>query len=291
MDTLARFNDAMRYIETGLTEEIDYGEMARRAGCSEYHFRRVFSFLAGMPLGEYIRRRRLAMAAERIRLGDDRVIDLALMFGYESADAFSKAFAAMHGSTPSQAKKGQMPVVAFPPMTFQLTMRGGTEMNYHVTKKEQFRIVGFKKRITMQFEGVNQQIEPIVQKLTPEAIAGLKSLCDTEPYGMLSVSANFAERTEEGRELDQYIGVATTQAPPEGFDMLDVDASDWAVFTVTGAFPAAMQSTWAKIYAEWLPSSGYDLAEGPEMLWHESPDLSSPMLKSEIWIPVKRKEV
>ena len=291
MNVLARFNKAMRYIEARLTEEIDYGEMSRMAGCSEYHFRRVFSFLTGMPLGEYIRRRRLALADERIRLGNDRIIDLALMFGYESADAFGKAFIAMHGITPSQAKKGRMSVVAFPPMTFQMTIKGGTQMNYRVIQKDPFRIVGFKKRITMQFQGVNQQMEPLMQKLTPQAIAGLKGLCDTEPYGMLSVSANFEERTEEGRELDQYIGVATTQTPSEGFDVLEVAALDWAVFTVTGAFPVAMQNTWAKIYAEWLPSSGYDLAEGPEMLWHESPDLAKPEQKSEIWIPVKRKEL
>lgn len=290
MDMLGRFNEAMRYIENNLTERIDFGQMARVAGCSEYHFRRVFSFLAGMPLGEYIRHRRLAVAAERIRLGEERIIDLAVMFGYESADAFGKAFAAMHGMTPSQARTGRTPVVAFPPMTFQMTIRGGTEMNYRITEKGPFRIVGFKKRIRMQFEGVNPQMDSLVKKLTPESIGQLKGLGDMEPCGMLSVSANFSERTEEGGELDQYIGVATTQLAPEGYDVLEVAASAWAVFTVKGAFPEAMQSTWAKIYAEWLPSSGCQLTDGPEMLWHERPDSSKPELTSEIWVPVKTRK-
>ena len=159
-------------------------------------------------------------------------------------------------------------------------------MDYQIVKKEAFQIVGFKKRITVQFRGVNSQMETLVQKLTPAIIAELKGLCNVAPKGMLSVSANFSERTVEGSEADQYIGVATTNAAPNGYDVLEVESSSWAVFSVVGDFPNALQEAWAKIYAEWFPTSGYELTGGPEMLWNESPDTSQKEYRSEIWIPV-----
>lgn len=162
-------------------------------------------------------------------------------------------------------------------------------MEYRIVQKSAFQIVGFRKRITLQFEGVNPQMDSVIAKLTPEVVLQLKGLCDTEPRGMLHASAHFAERQVEGTELDQYIGVATTKPAPSGYDVLPVMASDWAVFTVVGPFPQAVQDTWARIYAEWLPSSGFQLTGGPELLWHESPDLNRPDCRNEIWIPVERK--
>lgn len=288
MNMLAQFNDVMSYIERNLMYDIEFSRISRIAGCSEYHFRRMFSFLAGMPLGEYIRRRRLSVAGMLLQTESVKVIDLALQLGYESPEAFSKAFQAMHGVTPSQAKKENTELKVLPPMTFQLTIRGGMEMNYRIVEKEDFYIVGFKKRITMQFKGINPQMDSLVQKLTPEIIAELKDLCDVEPKGMLSVSANFQGRTTEGSELDQYIGVATSKAVSNDYDILHVAASTWAVFKVVGTFPDAIQDTWAKIYAEWFPTSGYELTGGPELLWNETPDTSKPDYKSEIWLSVRK---
>lgn len=241
-----------------------------------------------MPLGEYIRRRRLSVAGILLQTEPVKVIDLALQLGYESPEAFSKAFQAMHGVTPSQAKNKNIVLKVLPPMTFQLTIKGGIEMNYRIVEKNAFYIVGFKKRITIQFKGINPHMNSLIQKLTPQIIADLKSLCDMEPKGILSVSANFQERTAEGSELDQYIGVATSKTASNDFDILHVEASTWAVFKVVGTFLDAIQDTWAKIYAEWFPTSGYELTGGPELLWNESPDTSRPDYKSEIWIPVCR---
>lgn len=290
MNPLVQFNDALSYIENNLMNDIDPNQIARISGCSEYHFRRMFSFLAKMPLGDYIRRRRLSVAGTLLQSEKVKVIDLALQFGYETPEAFSKAFYAMHGVTPSQAKKENVELKVLPPMTFQLTIRGGIEMNYRIVEKDDFYIIGFKKRITMQFNGINLQMNDIVQKLTPEIIVKLKSLCDTEPNGILNVSANFSERTAEDSQLDQYIGVATTKniEPETDFDILPVEASTWAVFKVVGTFPHTVQKTWANIYAEWFPTSGYELTKGPELLWNESPDMSKPDYKSEIWIPVRK---
>lgn len=288
MNILAQFNEAMAYIEKNLLNTIEPRQISQIAGCSEYHFRRMFSFLAGMPLGEYIRRRRLSLAGALLQSEQRKIIDLALELGYESPEAFGKAFYAMHGITPSQARKAPTALKTLSPMTFQLTIKGGTEMDYRIVDKEAFYIVGFKKRITLQFKGINPQMDEVVQKLTPEIIAELKGLCNIEPKGMLSVSTGFERRTEEGTELDQYIGVATARPYSGGYDILPVAASTWAVFKAVGAFPHALQETWARIYAEWFPASGFESTEGPELLWNESPDTGRPDYKSEIWIPVRK---
>lgn len=119
-------------------------------------------------------------------------------------------------------------------------------------------------------------------------MAALKVLSNTEPTGMLSISVNFAERTEEGAELDQYVGVATTKKAPTGYCVPEVEASDWAVFSVNRLFPQAVQDTWARIHSEWLPSTANQLTGGPELLWYDSPDLSRGDCRNEIWIPVAR---
>lgn len=287
MNPLAQMNEAMDYLESHLTEEIDFEQMSRIAGCSEYHFRRMFSYLAGIPLGEYIRRRRLTIAGELLREGA-KVIDCSLLCGYDSPDAFRKAFFGMHGLTPSEAKRQSAKLKTFCPMTFQLTIQGGSKMEHCILHKGEFRIVGFKKRITLQFEGVNPQMNSIYESLTQDRVAEMKALCDVEPKGILSVSANFSQRILEGTELDQYVGVATKELAPEGYDVLPVEEFDWAVFPVAGTFSKAVQDTWSRIFAEWLPASGYQLTGGPELLRHINPDFEGQEYKGEIWIPVTR---
>lgn len=291
MNPLAQLNEAMSYIEKNLMNDIDQTQISILSGCSKYHFNRMFSFLAGMPLGEYIRRRKLSQAGILLQAEKIKVIDLALQFGYETPEAFSKAFQAMHGVTPSQAKNKNVELKILPPLTFQLTLRGGIEMNYRIVEKEAFNIIGFKKRITLQFKGVNPQMNELTQLLTPDVIATLKSLSDTQPSGIISVSANFSDRTASQSKLDQYIGVATTQNINSQFDVLAVEASTWVVFKVVGTFPDAVQETWSKIYTEWFPTSGYELTEGPELLWNEGLDMNKSDYKSEIWIPILKKQI
>ncbi|WP_438445720.1 AraC family transcriptional regulator [Gorillibacterium sp. sgz5001074] len=288
MNPLAQLNEALAYIEENLTQEINYDEAARYARCSEYHFKRMFSFLAGLPLSEYIRRRRLTLAALELQSTNIRIIDLALEYGYQSPDAFTKAFQQFHGISPSEAKSKGHRLKAFPRMTFQLTVQGGNEMDYRIVEKEAFRIVGLKKRVPIVFHGVNPEIAAMAAALTGPMILRLKQLSDVEPSGMISASANFSEgRMEEKGELDHYIGVATTKPCPEEFDSLEVGAGTWAVFEAVGPFPSTLQSIWGRIYSEWFPSNRYEAVEGPEILWNESPDTTSPAYRSEIWIPVK----
>lgn len=286
MDALKQMNLAMKYIEQNLAGEIDYAKAATLACCSEYHFKRMFSFLSGFTLTEYIRRRRLTLAALEVRDPTVKVIDLAIKYGYDSPDSFTRAFQALHGVTPTEVRKSDVTVKAFPPMTFQLIIKGGQVMDYRIIEKDAFHIAGVKKQITLVYEGVNTQMNDLWTKLTADDFIELKQLANVEPNGILCVSANFTEGRAEGTLLDQYIGVATTRNVPDRWEILPVAAGTWAVFTAIGEFPKALQETWARIYAEWFPTSGYEITGGPEIVWNESKDTSLPNYKSEIWIPI-----
>ena len=162
-------------------------------------------------------------------------------------------------------------------------------MNYRIVEKASFKLVGFKKRVAIVFEGVNPEIAKMTELLTPKVINELKALSNIEPTGIISASANFSEgRMEEKGELDHYIGVTTSSDETGKFDVLEIEASTWAVFESVGPFPETLQNVWGRIYSEWFPSSGYEVAPGPEILWNESPDTENPKYRSEIWIPVKK---
>lgn len=289
MDSLKSMNNALAYIEEHLTEEIDYSKISKIAYCSEYHFKRMFSFLSGISLSEYIRRRRLTLAALDLKDKDLRIIDVAVKYGYNSADSFSRAFHSLHGILPSESENTQLK--AYPRMTFILSIQGGCEMNYRIVEKEAFKLVGFKKRVPVIFKGVNPEIAKMTELLTPEVIKQLKVISNVEPTGIISASTNFSEgRMEERGELDHYIGVATSSDETAEFDVLKIDACTWAIFESIGPFPETLQNVWGRIYSEWFPSSGYEAVEGPEILWNESPDTGNPKYRSEIWIPVKKKD-
>ena len=290
MDSLSSMNNALAYIENHLTEDINFSEVSKIAYCSEYHFKRMFSFLSGISLSEYVRRRRLTLAALDLKDKNLRIIDIAVKYGYTSADSFSRAFQTMHGILPSEARSDQTKLKAYPKMTFQLLINGGCEMNYRIVEKESFKLAGFKKRVPIIFHGVNPEISKMYGLLTPAVIEQLKALSNVEPTGIVSASTNFSEdRMEEKGELDHYIGVATTSKESTGFDELAVAAGTWAVFESIGPFPETLQNVWGRIYSEWFPASGYEAVEGPEILWNESKDTENPKYKSEIWIPVKKK--
>jgi AraC family transcriptional regulator len=289
VDSLERMNEALAYVEENLAAEIDFKQIERLALCSEYHFRRMFSFLAGVTLSEYIRRRRLTLAALELVHSDVLVIDLALKYGYSSPDSFTRAFQGLHGVTPTEARNSGQPLKAYPRMTFQLTVKGGSEMNYRIEEKAGFRIVGLMKRVPLIYEGVNPEIAAMWESLDETAIHTLKALSNVEPRGLLSASTNFSEGRLDGGELDHYVGVATTLETPENLAGLEVPASTWAVFESVGPFPETLQNIWGRIYAEWFPSSGYEQARGPEILWNENKDVDSLTFRSEIWIPVLKR--
>lgn len=289
MDSLKVMNQAIAYIEGNLASEIDFKEVARIALCSEYHYKRMFSFLAGISLSEYIRRRRLTLAGFELSSSNVKVIDIAIKYGYSSPDSFTRAFQTLHGVTPSEVKKNDKLLKAFPRMTFQLSIHGGKEMDYRIVEKEAFRIVGIMKRVPIIFKGESPHINDMWKMLDSEKIARLKSISNVDPFGMIQASTNFSEeRMEEKGELDHYIGVATNNASPEAFTSLELPAMTWAVFHSVGPFPDTLQETCGRIYAEWFPTSGFQQVEGPEILSIRDKDLTAPKVTSEIWIPVQK---
>lgn len=281
MDAIQNLNKALAYIEAHLEGEIDFRKAAAIACCSEHQFNRMFSFLSGVGLSEYIRSRRLALAALELQKGGVKVIDIALKYGYQSPEAFSRAFQQMHGIAPSLAKKSGSGLKAYPPMTFQLTIKGGAEMNFHFAEKEAFTVVGLRE--TVDTIGGNFQPEIWNELDKEDFLEKLKKLADTGFAGMLHVNANV---TADSR--DYYLGVATTKEIPLEFTAYTVPAATWVVFKTSGPQPETMLETWERIYAEWMPSSGYELAEPIEFV--RDLNLSSSSSENEIWIPVKKSK-
>lgn len=288
IDFIEKMNAALDYIENHLDDDIDYTELAREAGCTEYHFSRMFSFITGQNLSLYIRRRRLSNAAIDLAADKPGILDIAVKYGYSSVDAFSRAFKDVHEILPSQVKKNPSTVKVYPRIIFNLSITGGQEMKYRIVEKESFRIVGIKKHVDLVFHGVNPEIAAMWESLTSKEIARWKTLSNTDPKGIISASTNFSEDRMTGKgSLDHYIGAATTSRIETDDSCLEVQAGLWAVFESLGKFPDTLQNIWGRIYSEWFPAVPYEVAPGPEMLWNEQPDTSDPDFKSEIWIPIR----
>ena len=286
MNPMEQLNTDLTYIEENLDGHIDLQRLARLAHCSEYHFSRMFSFLAGVGVAEYIRRRRLSLAAFDLRDPNARVLDVALKYNYQSADSFARAFQALHGVPPSKAREATLK--AYPRLSFQLTVRGAIEMNYKIVTKPAFQIVGICQRVPLIYHGINPHIQKMWQSLDESMIARLKALSDLEPSGLIGGSTNFSDSRAELSELDHWIGVATSQPCPDDLDKLEVEPGEWAVFESIGPFPQTMQDIWGRIYSEWFPTSDYQQRRGPEMVWCEKRDISLPDFRCQIWIPVSR---
>ncbi len=290
MNNLMRLNQAMKYIENNLDQEIDMKEVGRIALCSEFHFSTMFSYLAGLPLSAYVRKRRLSLAAIDLMQTDARVIDVAIKYNYNSADAFSRAFFKFHQILPSEVRGSENIIKSFPKMNFEININGGNEMEYRILNKNEFNLVGFKKRVTITHNGVNEEIAEMQTLLTPESIQEIKAMSDIEPNGMLSASMNFTDRHLDGvGKMDHIIGVASTKTS-EMYSTTRVEAATWAVFIVDGIFPKALQETWANIYGQWFPSSSYVPTGGAELTWHGKPTIPGQHYNGEIWVPVKLDE-
>ncbi|MGW0935037.1 AraC family transcriptional regulator [Streptomyces sp. NPDC002666] len=284
---LERLNEAMEYVEHRLDDHIDVAEAARIAMTSEYHLRRMFSALAGMPLSEYIRRRRLTVAGAEVLAGDRTLLDVAVRYGYASGEAFARAFRTVHGVGPGEARRTGAALRSQPRMSFRLVVEGTSSMRYRIVEKEEFRVVGRKARVPLVHEGVNPAIATFIRSLGKETVERIKALSDQEPEGIVQVSDDLADSRAEGTELDYYHGVVSSAPVPEDMDALPVAAGTWAVFDSSGAFPQALQYLWRDVFTEWFPSNPYRSRPGPEILRvHVSPD--GAQADAQLWIPVER---
>ncbi|MFI1570727.1 GyrI-like domain-containing protein [Streptomyces anulatus] len=285
---LERLNDAMEHIEAHLGERIEAAELARIAMTSEYHFRRMFSALAGLPLSEYIRRRRMTVAGAEVLGAPDRtLLDVAVRYGYDTGEGFARAFRAVHGIGPGEARRSGAVLRSQQRLTFRLVVEGSTAMRYKLVEKDAFRVVGRKARVPLIHEGPNPAIAEFIRGIGREELDRIAALSDQEPAGIVGVSDQLDPSRAEGTELDYYHGVVSGAEPPEGLDALDVPAGTWAVFENEGEFPQALQYLWRDVFTQWFPSNPYASRPGPEILRVRLSE-EGKRAEAELWIPVER---
>ncbi|MFA3835875.1 MULTISPECIES: GyrI-like domain-containing protein [Streptomyces] len=285
---LDRLNEAMDHIERHLDRRIDIADLARIAATSEYHFRRMFSALAGLPLSEYIRRRRLTVAGAEVLAGEPTLLEIAVRYGYGSGEAFARAFRGLHGVGPGEARRTGAALRSQPRMSFRLIVEGSSTMRYRVMEKPEFHVVGRKARVPLVHEGVNPAIADFIRGIDKETVRRIHALSDQEPEGIVSVSDDLDPSRAEGTELDYYHAVAASAAGPDDLDTLAVPAGTWAVFDSSGPFPQTLQHLWRDVFTQWFPSNPYRSRPGPEILSTRlSPDAAQ--ADAQLWIPVERE--
>lgn len=286
MEWIDGLNKAIDYIEDNLDKELDPAVAARLAACSVFHFQRMFAYITGVTLSEYIRRRRMTKAAFELVNGNVKIVDLALKYGYDSPTAFNRAFQSVHGVSPSKAKSQGVSLTAFPRVTFTVSIKGEEAMNYKIIKKDSFRVVGYATKEPMTMEDCFEKVPLFWQRVTRQG--GIAKLCELfdghEPQGILGVST-----CENGEFSGFYICVATEKPVPEGMEEYIVPATTYGVFECVGALPDAMQNVQRRAVSEWLPTSGYEYAQAPDIEVYPEGDQQSDSYYSETWLPIVKK--
>jgi AraC family transcriptional regulator len=286
---ISALNRLVDLVEEHLAEELHVNELARTLGTTEYHLRRMFSSLAGMPLSEYVRRRRMAAAAAEVVRGEDDLLSIAIRHGYGSTEAFGRAFRAVHGVGPGDVRRDGGPLRTQPQLRFHLTVEGRIPMDTRIVDHPAFRLVGHAARVPLIHQGVNPHIQQHVMALPQEEHARLKALSDTKPAGLLQVCDDLDPDRAEGSELTYLHGVAVcgdTPAPHD-LDTIEVPAGRWAVFRTSGPHPQALQKAWTGTATEWFPSNPWRLRAGPEIVavLEHADDFST--TTCELWLPIE----
>lgn len=279
MEWVERFNSAINYIEENLCEEIDLNQVAKIACCSTYHFQRMFAYMADLPLSEYIRRRRMSRAAVDLQNERNRVLDVAIKYGYDSPTAFNRAFKSIHGVAPSQIREQGVTLKAYPPICFTISIKGESKMDYRIEKREAFRIVGINRPLEKEIEK-NFEVVPTMwgEAAMNGTIPKLAAMMTGEPKGLLGVSACYEEL-----DWKYFIAVASDQSVGEEFEEYMVPAATWAIFSGQGT-NISMQELEKRIVTEWLPTSGYEYGSAPDVEVYINPDPNNAIY--EVWIPV-----
>lgn len=281
MEWITRLNHAINYIEEHLCDTVDYDEIAKLACCSTYHFQRMFAYMADTTLSEYIRRRRMSKAAVDLQSGSEKIIDIALRYGYDSPTAFNRAFKSIHGVAPSQIKEDGVLIKTFPPISFNITIKGAEQMEYKIENKDAFRIIGVSeplhREIEKNFEVVPQMWQNAV---TDGIIQRLADMMNGEPMGMLGISICNEENWR------YFIAVASSHEIDSTLQEYIVPAATWAIFSGSGS-GQSIQELEKRIITEWLPTSGYEYGNAPDVEVYFNPNPEN--TKYEVWIPVVKK--
>lgn len=269
-----------------MEDPVTIDQIAKQANSSVFHFQRTFSILTDCSVAEYLRRRRLTLAAQELSATDRKIIDIAYKYGYDTPEAFAKAFRRQHGVTPSEARKNLGKLQAFNRLVIQVNLKGAEPMKYRIVEKSSFQAIGMKREFSLgdgeNMAGIPKMWNELNQDGTSSAIARLN---DGEIRGLLGVCADY----QDGGTMDYWIAAESTESVPEGFSRLEVPASKWGVFEVHGAMPDAMPKVWKQIFSEWFPSNQYKNAGTAELEVYPEGNPYSEDYVSEIWIPLKNK--
>lgn len=286
MNWINNMNNALEYIESNLDRNITLDEIAKIAYSSKFHFNRTFSILTGMNLFDYIRCRRLTVCVKDLKDKDSKVIDVALKYGYESPEAFSRAFKKLHNITPSKVKNYEGKFNATLPLSISVVLKGDEKMNYKIVEKESFSIVGYKKKVTTK-DGENFKIIPKFWNEVMSDGSFEQLAMQAGPLGAIGACANHNAELEE---FDYFIAVEGKKLENvDEQESLVIDKCKWAIFESIGPMPDAIQKVWKKIYSEWFPATKYEHAGTTELEVYLGGDSSADDYLCEIWIPIVDK--
>ena len=297
MEWLTGIRTAIDYMEEHLQDDISAQDVAAQVYLSPFFLQRGFSLMTGYGLGEYLRSRRLYQAALDLRETDDRIIDIALRYCYETPESFTKAFSRFHGATPSQIRAGQGSVKTVLPLTIKITVQGGNQMDYTVTTMFPFKVIGFQKEFSGEtaYAEIPKFWDEICEKYAANVYAGNEP---ANPYEKALIDNCIGEYgiciDDLGGDRFRYLiaGKYTGGEVPEGMVVYEFPRGDWAVFNCIGPIPEALQSMNTKIFTEWLPGNPeYELCGNANVEWYDciNGEKTDPDYHSAIWVPVKRK--
>jgi AraC family transcriptional regulator len=288
MDWITGIQRALDYTEEHLTEEIDYEEAARRACSSPFHFQRMFTLLCGFSLGDYIRMRRLSLAACALQRTDEKVIDIALRWGYDSPESFARAFSRFHGISPTEARRGGS-VKSFSRLSVKLTLQGGNTMDYRIEKKGAFPLVCRKIQVHKpQGDTATADISAFWNQCSADGT--MEKLCKYGDFAQIGGLLGVCFSGEmEGADFPYAIGAPYNGVPitDEGLEVVEIPAHTYAAFVSRGPMPEAFKRTYQQICTEFFPQSGYEYGNGVELEVYPSDDTTDPDYTCEIWVAVK----
>lgn len=284
---IGTLNALVDRVEERIEQELDLPAFAREHGTTEYHLRRMFSTLAGMPLSEYVRRRRMTRAGAALAAGAPNLLDVAVRHGYGSVEAFGRAFRAVHGLAPAEARRSGGPLRSQPTLRFRLSVEGRTPMDVTVLHRPAFVLAGHAAQVPLIHRGANPHIQEHIGRIPAAEHARLKALGDTDPGGILAVTTGTEPDAAEGSPLTYLHGVALQASTPvpDDLDALPVAAGAWAVFASSGPFPETLQHLWAATATEWFPSNPWRLRPGPSIVRYL--DFTGETASCELWLPIE----
>ena len=286
MDWLQRMTDAINYMEQHVEEPFDIAEVAQIACSSSFHFQRMFHMLTGITVMEYLRKRRLTLAAQELAVKRTKVIDVALKYGYETPESFAKAFKQLHGISPTAARLPGQKLKAFPRISFQLSLKGDQQMDYKIVEREAFQVVGKALKVSTR-DGENLKRIPAFWTEFNQDGTCEKLCVDYKAQEILGICMDMEPEKEQ---LTYMIAVkGGVGYTGQEYTVREIPASSWAVFTSIGSIPDAIQKVWERIFQEWFPATGYEHAPAPELEVYPPGDLNAPDYKCEVWIPIVKK--